>query len=175
MTTNELITILENRFNQNSKYHENISWEDVKNRLNDENLKTLMYMEETNGEPDIIGFNQENNKYIYCDTSKESPNRRSLCYDIEALNSRKANKPISDAVTEASNNNLRLLTEEEYFYLQSLGDFDLKTSSWLHTPSDIRELKGSIFGDKRYGRTFIYHNGAESYYSSRGFRGILEI
>jgi hypothetical protein len=120
--------------------------------------------------------NKENDKYVYCDTSIESPvGRRSFCYDIDALNSRKSNKPNSDIMTEANNNMVKVLDEAEYKYLQSLGDFDLKSSSWILTPMEIRKLGGALFGDKKYNRTFIYHNGAESYYSNRGFRVLLKI
>lgn len=176
MSDNELIETLEKRFNQNINYHKDILWKDVNKRLNDDVIKSLKYMEETGGEPDVIMYDKSCDKYIYCDTSMESPiGRRSLCYDKEALNSRKNNKPISSAIEEAKNNRIRLLNEEEYKYLQTLGDFDLKSSSWLLTPDEIRKQGGAIFGDKKYSKTFIYHNGAESYYSNRGFRGLLSI
>ena len=176
MTNKDLVLILEKRFKENRNRHMSIDWNDILKRLNEETLSSLKYMEETGGEPDVILYDRENDKYLYCDCSKESPiYRRNLCYDHEALNRRKNNKPISSAIVEAEKNNIKLLTEEEYKYLQTLGDFDLKSSSWLLTKNEIRLLGGAIFGDKRYNRTFIYHNGAESYYSNRGFRAILKI
>lgn len=176
MTNTDFIFILEKRFKENINRHIGINWNDILKRLNEDTLLSLKYMEETGGEPDVIMYDEENDNYLYCDCSKESPiHRRSLCYDNEALDSRKTNKPASSAIFEAEKNNIKLLTEEEYKYLQTLGDFDLKSSSWLLTESKMRLLGGAIFGDKRYNRTFIYHNGAESYYSNRGFRGILRI
>lgn len=176
MTNEELISILEKRFIVNKKMHEDILWNDVLKRLNNKSLNSLRYMEETGGEPDVIMYDKENDKYVFFDTSKESPiGRRSFCYDLDALNSRKNNKPNSDIITEANNNMVKILDEEEYKYLQSLGEFDLKSSSWILTPVDIRKLGGALFGDKKYNRTFIYHNGAESYYSNRGFRVLLKI
>lgn len=176
MSNEELILILEKRFIKNEKMHKGINWDDVLKRLNNESLFSLRYMEETGGEPDVIMYDKENDKFVYCDTSIESPiGRRSFCYDIDALNSRKSNKPNSDIITEANNNKVRVLDETEYKYLQSLGDFDLKSSSWILTPMEIRKLGGALFGDKKYNRTFIYHNGAESYYSNRGFRVLLKI
>ena len=176
MSNEELILILEKRFIKNEKMHKGINWNDVFKRLNNEALFSIRYMEETGGEPDVIMYDKENDKYVYCDTSIESPiGRRSFCYDIDALNSRKSNKPNSDIITEANNNKVRVLDETEYKYLQSLGDFDLKSSSWILTPMEIRKLGGALFGDKKYNRTFIYHNGAESYYSNRGFRVLLKI
>jgi len=176
MTNEELVSILEKRFIVNKKMHEDIIWNDVLKRLNNKALNSLRYMEETGGEPDVIMYDKENDKYVFFDTSKESPiGRRSFCYDLDALNSRKNNKPNSDIITEANNNMVKILDEEEYKYLQSLGEFDLKSSSWILTPVDIRKLGGALFGDKKYNRTFIYHNGAESYYSNRGFRVLLKI
>ena len=176
MSNEELILILEKRFIKNEKMHKGINWDDVLKRLNNESLFSLRYMEETGGEPDVIMYDKENDKFVYCDTSIESPiGRRSFCYDIDALNSRKSNKPSSDIMTEANNNKVKVLDETEYKYLQSLGDFDLKSSSWILTPMEIRKLGGALFGDKKYNRTFIYHNGAESYYSNRGFRVLLKI
>ena len=172
----ELINILQERFEKNSNRHPNMEWSNIQNRLTEENLKALKYMEETGGEPDIIGYDKEEDKYVYCDTSLESPSgRRSFCYDEDALSSRKTNKPVSSAIEEAKKHNLDLLTEEEYSFLQTLGDFDLKSTSWVLTPEEIRKEGGAIFGDKRYHRTFIYHNGAESYYSNRGFRAKIKI
>ena len=176
MSNEELILILEKRFIKNEKMHKGINWNDVLKRLNNEVLFSIRYMEETGGEPDVIMYDKENDKYVYCDTSIETPiGRRSFCYDIDALNSRKSNKPSSDIMTEANNNKVKVLDETEYKYLQSLGDFDLKSSSWILTPMEIRKLGGALFGDKKYNRTFIYHNGAESYYSNRGFRVLLKI
>ena len=176
MSNEELILILEKRFIKNENMHKEINWNDVLKRLNNEALFSIRYMEETGGEPDVIMYDKENDKYVYCDTSIESPvGRRSFCYDIDALNSRKSNKPNSDIITEANNNKVKVLDEAEYKYLQSLGDFDLKSSSWILTPMEIRKLGGALFGDKKYNRTFIYHNGAESYYSNRGFRVLLKI
>ena len=176
MSNEELILILEKRFIKNENMHKGIKWDDVLKRLNNESLFSLRYMEETGGEPDVIMYDKENDKFVYCDTSIESPiGRRSFCYDIDALNSRKSNKPNSDIITEANNNKVKVLDEKEYKYLQSLGDFDLKSQSWILTPMEIRKLGGALFGDKKYNRTFIYHNGAESYYSNRGFRVLLKI
>ncbi len=176
MSNEELILILEKRFIKNEKMHKGINWNDVLKRLNNEALFSIRYMEETGGEPDVIMYDKENDKYVYCDTSIESPiGRRSFCYDIDALNSRKSNKPSSDIMAEANNKKVKVLDEAEYKYLQSLGDFDLKSSSWILTPMEIRKLGGALFGDKKYNRTFIYHNGAESYYSNRGFRVLLKI
>lgn len=176
MNNQEIINILENRFNNNLKIHKGINWSDVLKRLTNDALDSLKYMEETGGEPDVIMYDEKNDEYIYCDTSTESPvGRRSFCYDLEALNSRKANKPQSDIMTEAANHNVKVLNEEEYKYLQSVGDYDLKSTSWLETPSEIRRKSGALFGDKKYGRTFIYHNGADSYYSNRGFRVLIRI
>ena len=149
MSNEELILILEKRFIRNSNIHKDISWNDVLKRFNDEIFFSLRYMEETGGEPDIIMYDKINDKYVYCDTSVESPiGRRSLCYDIDALNSRKSNKPTSDIMTEARNNNVKILDEEEYMFLQSIGDYDLKSSSWILTPVEIRKLGRALFGDK---------------------------
>lgn len=176
MTGKELILILEKRFKENMNRHANIKWDNVLKRLNKDILLSLKYMEESGGEPDIIIFDKKSETYSYCDCSKESPiYRRNLCYDSEALNKRKTNKPVSSAVFEAKKHKIKLLTEEEYKHLQTLGNFDLKSSSWLLTEAKIRSLGGAIFRDKRYNQTFVYHNSAESYYSNRGFRGILKI
>ena len=176
MSNEELILILEKRFIKNENMHKGINWNDVLKRINNEALFSIRYMEETGGEPDVIMYDKENDKYVYCDTSIESPiGRRSFCYDIDALNSRKSNKPSSDIMTEANNNKVKVLDEAEYKYLQSLGDFDLKSSSWILTPMEIRKLGGALFGDKKYNRAFVYHNGAESYYSNRGFRVLIKI
>jgi len=174
----ELIHILKTRFVQNMALHKGIDWDQVQKKLeaNPEKLWSLDEMEITGGEPDVIGFDEKNGEYIFCDCAAESPKeRRSFCYDHIALESRKANKPADSAINKAEEMGIEILTEEEYQRLQQLGNFDLKTSSWLKTPSDIRKLGGAIFGDHRFGRVFIYHNGADSYYAARGFRGTLRI
>lgn len=174
----ELLRLLKTRFEKNMSRHENLDWAKVQVKLeaNSDKLWSLSEMERTGGEPDVIGFNKETGEYIFCDCSEESPNgRRSLCYDREALESRKANKPENNVIDMAAAMGIELLTEEEYRGLQKLGKFDSKTSSWIKTPSDIRKLGGSIFADFRYGNVFVYHNGAESYYSARGFRGLLRV
>ena len=153
-------------------------WEDVQEKLekNPEKIWSLYKMEETGGEPNIIGYDSTLKEFIFCDCSTESPKgRRSLCYDDAALNSRKENKPKGSALSMADELGIELLDEEQYFELQELGKFDMKTSSWLRTDSELRNKGGALFGDNRYGRTFIYHNGAESYYAARGFRGILRV
>ena len=158
--------------------HEGLEWAKVQAKLasNDEKLSILGEMERTGGEPDVVGLDAKTGEYIFYDCSEESPKgRRSLCYDREAWESRKENKPASDAVTAATAMGVELLTEEEYWELQQLGHFDTKTSSWLKTSSDVRRLGGAIFGDKRFGRIFTYHNGAESYYAARAFRGKLRV
>lgn len=173
-----LITILEQRFKANMKRHQNIEWIDVRNRLLalPHKLWSLKQMEDTGGEPDVIRYDEINSEYIFCDCAQESPKgRRSLCYDHQALEARKHNKPENSAINLANEMGIKLLDEEEYRALQQLGNFDNTTSSWLLTPQDVRKLGGAIFGDYRFGRVFIYHNGAESYYSSRGFRGILRV
>lgn len=174
----ELITVLKERFGKNMYRHKNIEWSQVLKRLeaNKSKFWSLYEMERTGGEPDIVGYDPETGEYIFFDCSAESPKeRRSLCYDRAALDSRKEYKPNDNAVDMATGMGIELLTEEQYKELQSLGSFDLKTSSWLKTPDDVRKLGGAIFGDYRYDRTFIYHNGAESYYAARGFRGILKV
>lgn len=168
-----LLERLKERFLNYKERHPKIEWEDVLKRLEKqpERLKALAEMEKTGGEPDIVGTD-----YIFIDCAPESPKgRRRVCYDRKALEERKKFKPENDAKTFAQEMGIELLTEEEYRDLQSYGEFDLKTSSWLETPEKIRELGGAIFGDRRYDTTFIYHNGADSYYSSRGFRGKLKI
>src|SRR5690625_1838018 len=175
---NELLLILQERFEKNIHRHPGIEWMSVQEKLqeNQTALWSLFQMEETGGEPDVIGYDREDQKYIIADCSKESPKgRRSLCYDPQALKSRKKHKPKGSAIEMARDMGIELLDEEQYFQLQKLEKLDTKTSSWLRTPSDIRDLGGAIFGDWRFGRVFIYHNGAESYYSSRGFRGFLKI
>jgi len=174
----ELITILKTRFEKNPKRHENIKWEDVQKKLesNPEKLWSLNEMERTEGEPDVAGYDKKTNEYLFIDCSAESPKgRRSLCYDRDALNSRKENKPANNVVDLASEIGIEILNEEQYRELQTLGNFDLKTSSWVKTPNEIRKLGGAIFCDKRYNTVFLYHNGAESYYAARGFRGVLRV
>lgn len=172
----ELLALLRARFAKNSQRHEGIEWTDVQSRLekNPEKLWSLNEMEETGGEPDVIAH--ENGHYIFCDCSAETPKgRRSLCYDPEALESRKEHKPKDSAIGMAADMGVEILTEDQYLELQKLGNFDTKTSSWLATPPEVRKLGGAIFGDRRFGRVFIYHNGAESYYGVRGFRARLKI
>lgn len=158
--------------------HQGLEWSKIQMKLeaNPEKLWSLSEMEKTEGEPDVVGFDQKAGEYIFYDCSAESPKgRRSLCYDKEVLESRKANKPKDSAVNIATAMGIELLSEDDYQQLQQLGSFDMKTSSWLKTPSEIRKLGGAIFGDYRFGRVFVYHNGAESYYAARGFRGLLRI
>lgn len=175
---NSLLTLLEERFHSNRNRHEGLSWDDILNRLllNMEALSSLDKMERTGGEPDVVKYDKDTDTYIFMDCSKETPvGRRSICYDRKALDARKQNKPDNSAMDMANEIGISLLTEEEYRYLQTLGDFDLKTSSWLKTPESIRNLGGALFGDKRYDTVFIYHNGADSYYAVRGFRGLLKV
>lgn len=171
-----LLETLEQRFTQNAHRHAGITWQEVASRLQSdpEKLWSLNEMEATGGEPDVTG--RDGDEFIFMDCSQESPKgRRSLCYDHAALRSRKKNKPENSAVNVASEIGIEILTEDDYRNLQSSESFDLKTSSWIETPEEIRELGGALFSDHRYGRTFTYHNGAESYYASRGFRGKLKI
>jgi len=174
----ELIKILKTRFEKNPNRHESVKWEDVQKKLesNPEKLWSLNEMERTEGEPDVVGYDKKTNEYLFFDCSSESPKgRRSLCYDRDALNSRKENKPANSAIDLANEIGIEILNEEQYRELQTLGSFDLKTSSWVKTPEDIRKLGGAIFCDKRYNNVFLYHNGAESYYAARGFRGVLRV
>lgn len=173
---NDLMQILEARFQQNMQRHEGVKWATVQAKLegNQAALKTLQAMEDSGGEPDVISADKK--QVTFCDCSAESPSgRRSLCYDKEALDSRKENKPAGSAAQMAAKMGVELLTEEQYRELQKLGEFDLKTSSWIQTPPDIRKLGGSLFCDRRFGRVFTYHNGAQSYYAARGFRGLLRV
>jgi len=173
-----LLKILEERFDKHTRRHKGIEWEKVLAKLeaNPEKLWSLNEMEKTGGEPDVVGFDKKSGEYIFYDCSPESPTgRRSVCYDREGLESRKEHKPANSAIGMASEMGIELLTEEEFHELQKLGHFDTKTSSWLETPPEIRELGGAIFGDYRFGRVFIYHNGAQSYYGARGFRGSLRV
>lgn len=174
----ELLKTIKGRFEKNLDRHKNVDWTQVQKRLESNPSKTwiLNEMEETGGEPDLVDHDKQTEDYIFYDCSPESPKgRRSVCYDREGLESRKENKPQNNAVDMAAEMGIEILTEEQYRRLQKLGSFDTKTSSWLKTPSDIRKLGGAIFGDFRYGSIFIYHNGAQSYYSARGFRGCLRV
>ncbi|MCC6683476.1 MAG: DUF4256 domain-containing protein [Bacteroidia bacterium] len=178
-TRKEILGILKTRFEKNMSRHKGVEWAKVQARLeaNAEKLWSLNEMEKTGGEPDVVVFGgsaKKNEEYVFCDCSAESPTgRRSLCYDREGLESRKEFKPENTAIDMAATMGIELLTEEQYRALQQLGKFDAKTSSWLATPASIRKLGGSIFGDFRYGTVFVYHNGAQSYYAARGFRGLL--
>ncbi len=174
----EILEILKTRFEKNMKRHTAIKWLKVQEKLeaNPEKIWSLYQMEKTDGEPDVIGFDKKTNEYIFYDCSAESPKgRRSLCYDNEALEARKEHKPKNSAVGMATEMGIELLTEKQYRELQQLGKFDIKTSSWLNTPENIRKLGGAIFGDFRFDTVFIYHNGAQSYYAGRGFRGALHV
>ena len=176
--TPDLIAILKSRFEKNMDRHKGLEWAKVQAKLeaNDEKLWSLGEMERTGGEPDVVGFDKKSGGYIFFDCSEESPKgRRSLCYDRDALESRKEHKPANSAVDAAAAMGVELLTEEQYWELQQLGEFDLKTSSWVETPAEIRKLGGAVFCDRRFGRVFTYHNGAESYYAARGFRGSLRV
>jgi len=174
----ELLGALKARFERNMNRHKGLQWAQVQAKLeaNAERLWSLNEMERTGAEPDVIGRDNKTGGYVFCDCSAESPKgRRSLCYDREALDSRKENKPESNAVDMAASMGIELLTEEQYRALQKLGKFDTKTSSWVKTPSDIRKLGGALFCDRRYDTVFVYHNGAESYYVGRGFRGLVGV
>ena len=173
-----LLKTLKARFEKNMQRHKGLEWAKVQARLegNMEKLGSLSEMENTGGEPDVVGLDKKTGEYIFYDCSAESPSgRRSLCYDREALDSRKENKPKNSALDLAAAMGIEVLSEEQYRELQQLGSFDAKTSSWLKTPAEIRELGGAIFADFRFGKVFIYHNGAESYYAARGFRGSLKV
>ena len=174
----QLFEALRARFEKNMKRHPGIAWADVRARLegNPDALRSLREMEASGGEPDVIGQDSKAGHYTFCDCSAESPaGRRSTCYDREALDSRRENKPESSAVEMAAAMGIDLLTEEQYRDLQRLGEFDVKTSSWVATPPDVRALGGALFCDRRYGKVFVYHNGAQSYYAARGFRGSLRV
>jgi hypothetical protein len=173
-----LIEVLRNRFEKNMSRHEGYDWSAVQARLEADlnKLQTLHEMERTGGEPDVIAFDDQSGQFTFCDCSPESPmGRGSLCYDRDALESRKENKPGGSAVGMAASMGIEMLTEQQYRELQKLGEFDRKTSSWVQTPPAIRKLGGALFCDRRYGHVFVYHNGAESYYAARGFRGLLRI
>ena len=174
----ELLGVLKARFEKNMGRHKGLDWSKVQAKLdvNTEKLWSLNEMERTGGEPDVVGFDKKTAQYIFYDCSAESPKgRRSLCYDREALEARKENKPKDSAINMASDLGIEILTEEQYYELQKLGSFDLKTSSWVNTPADIRKLGGAISCDRRFGRVFTGHNGADSYYAARGFRGSLRV
>ena len=174
----ELLKALQSRFEKNRNRHEGLDWAEVKTKLeaNPEKLWTLAEMERTDGQPDVVGQDKKTGEYIFFDCSPESPkDRRSFCYDREALDSRKTAKPKNNAIEAAAAMGVDLLTEEQYLELQKLGEFDTKTSSWLKTSPDMRKLGGALFADRRFGRVFFYHNGAESYYAARGFRGWLRV
>ena len=174
----EVLKALKARFEKNMNRHQGLEWAKIQTRLeaNAEKLWSLSEMERTGGEPDVVGHDKKTGEYIFCDCSAESPkDRRSLCYDREALDSRKENKPKDNAIDMAAAMGVELLTEEQYRELQKLGNFDAKTSSWVKTPSNIRKLGGALFCDRRFNTVFLYHNGAESYYAARGFRGSLRV
>lgn len=174
----ELLKTLKTRFDKHKGRHKGIEWEKVNSRLeaNAEKLWSLNEMESTGGEPDVVGIDKKTGEYIFYDCSLESPKgRRSLCYDHEALEARKEHKPADSAINMADAMGIEILTEEQYRELQQTGSFDTKTSSWVKTPADIRKLGGAVFCDRRYNTVFLYHNGAESYYAARGFRGALRV
>src|SRR5881392_666488 len=174
----ELLRALKARFEKNMTRHQGLEWAKVQAKLegNTEKLWSLHEMERTGGEPDVVGHDKKTGEYIFNDCSAESPKgRRSVCYDREALEARKEHKPKNTAVDMATAMGIELLTEEQYRELQKLGNFDTKTSSWVKAPADIRKLGGGLFGDRRFGRVFVYHNGAQSYYSARAFRGSLRV
>ncbi|MES2284107.1 MAG: DUF4256 domain-containing protein [Bacteroidota bacterium] len=174
----ELLGTLKARFEKNMNHHKGLEWAKVQAKLeaNTEKLWSLNEMERTGGEPDVVGYDKKTGEYIFYDCSAESPKgRRSICYDHEAHQSRKENKPENSAINMAAAMGIEILTEEQYRDLQKLGNFDTKTSSWVKTPSEIRKLGGALFADFRYGTVFLYHNGAESYYAARAFRGSLRV
>ena len=173
----ELILTLRSRFEKNMSRHKGIEWAKIESRLKStDKLWSLAEMERTGGEPDVVGYDKKSDEFIFYDCVEESPKgRRSICYDHEALESRKEHKPENSAIQMAEDMGIEILTEEQYRELQKLGKFDMKTSSWVKTPPDIRKLGGALFCDRRYETVFLYHNGAESYYAARGFRGSLKI
>ncbi|NHJ87430.1 MAG: DUF4256 domain-containing protein [Asgard group archaeon] len=174
----KLLFVLKVRFENNLIRHEDLEWTKVKAKLDTKPEKSwsLNEMERTGGEPDVIGYDKESDEFIFYDCSAESPEgRRNVCYDREALEERKTNKPENSAIDMATDLGIDILTEEQYRELQKLGEFDMKTSSWVKTPLDVRKLGGALFCDRRYGRVFVYHNSAPSYYSVRGFRGMIRI
>ncbi len=174
----ELLIILKARFEKHMHRHKGVEWASVQAKLdtNSEKLWSLSEMERTGGEPDVVGYDEENDEYIFYDCSTETPKgRRSICYDRKALEARKKHKPENSAIDMAADIGIEILTEEQYRDLQTLDNFDMKTSSWVQTPASIRKLGGAIFCDRRYDTVFVYHNGADSYYGSRGFRGLLRV
>jgi len=174
----KLFSVLQARFEKNTNRHDGLKWANIKTKLEEhpEKLWSLNEMERTGGEPDVVAHDKKTGEYIFFDCSPESPkDRRSFCYDRDALNTRKEAKPKNSAMDAAAAMGVELLTEEQYCELQKLGKFDMKTSSWLKTPAEVRKLGGAIFADRRFERVFIYHNGAESYYAARGFRGSLKV
>lgn len=174
----QLLATLKTRFEKNTLRHKGIEWAKVEARLKTQagKLWSLQQMEDTGGEPDVTGFDKKTGEYLFCDCSPESPaGRRSFCYDHEALEKRKEHKPKDSATNMAADMGIEILTEEEYRQLQQLGNFDAKTSSWVKTPAAVRKLGGALFCDYRFGQVFVYHNGAESYYAARGFRGMLRV
>lgn len=174
----ELLSTLKTRFEKNMKRHSGLDWAKIESKImaNAEKLWSLNEMERTGGEPDVVAFDKKSGEYVFFDCASESPaGRRSGCYDQEALNARKENKPKHSAIHMATEMGIEILTEAQYRELQQLGQFDLKTSSWVKTPADIRKLGGAIFCDRRYNTVFVYHNGAESYYAARGFRACLTV
>lgn len=173
-----LFGILKTRFEKNMNRHQGLAWPEAQAKLeaHPEKLRSLGEMEKTGGEPDVVGHDKATGEYVFFDCSAESPTgRRSICYDREGLESRKENRPADSAIDMAAAMGIELLTEEQYRELQDLGNFDMKTSSWVKTPADVRKLGGALFCDRRYGRVFVYHNGAQSYYSARAFRGLLRV
>ena len=174
----ELLGVLKARFEKNMNRHKGLDWSKVQAKLvaNTEKLWSLNEMESTGGEPDVVGYDKKTGEYVFYDCSAESPKgRRSICYDREALEARKENKPKDSAINMAAAIGIELLTEDQYRELQKLGEFDLKTSSWINTPAEIRKLGGALYCDRRYNTVFLYHNGADSYYTARGFRGSLRV
>lgn len=176
MSNKELISTLKARFEKHMSRHKGVEWEKVEAKLDAKKLKVLEEMEKTGGEPDVVGYDKKTGEYIFVDCSAQSPSgRRSFCYDRAAWESRKEHKPKNNAVDVAAEMGVEILNEEEYRELQKLEDFDTTTSSWVKTPSDLRRLGGALFCDRRYDTVFVYHNGAESYYAARGFRGSLRV
>ncbi|RUT68721.1 DUF4256 domain-containing protein [Flavobacterium cupreum] len=173
-----LLTVLQKRFEENTHRHKDLDWNKIQSKLeaNPQKLGSLDEMERTEGEPDVIGYDKKTDEYIFVDCAPESPKgRRSICYDHEALEKRKENKPKDSAINMAEEMGIEILSEEQYRELQQLEKFDTKTSSWIKTPADIRKLGGALFSDFRYNTVFVYHNGADSYYAARGFRGMLKV
>ena len=174
----EVLNTLKDRFANNLERHPEIDWNSVQVKVetSPEKLKVLDEMERTGGEPDVIGYDEETDEFTFCDCSPESPvGRRSLCYDQSALDARKKHKPVGSAMEMASSMGIEMLTEKQYRELQALGEFDRKTSSWVITPIEVRDRGGALFCDRRYDQVFLYHNGADSYYAARGFRGLLKV